>query len=196
MKIGVVGKSEANKTVKQLYEAFIKTDKRVAVRSISYRNNDFFTTEFAEELTFGGNQIRIDRLVISEDISPRIGAYDVVIVDDIDYNTDELIIHGNPVIIANSDNGAIMQLLAKNKINRDRIITYGLNNKASITASSIDESMLFCCIQRSFKAINGETLMQQEFSLPIANAAAGVYTSLSSIAAALVCEPGLIEKIG
>ena len=43
-----------------------------------------------------------------------------------------------------------------------RTITYGLNQKATITASSIGESDMIVCIQRAFKDINNNTIEQKE----------------------------------
>ena len=45
------------------------------------------------------------------------------------------------------------------------LITYGLNAKATITASSIDERSMLICVQRSFNNISGKTVLPQE--LPI-----------------------------
>lgn len=43
------------------------------------------------------------------------------------------------------------------------VITYGLNNKASVTASSIADGAMQVCIQRGFKSLGGSAYEPQEF---------------------------------
>ena len=47
------------------------------------------------------------------------------------------------------------------------IITYGLNPKATITASSIGEDEAFLCIQRSFENAKGEEVEPQEIAVSL-----------------------------
>jgi len=71
------------------------------------------------------------------------------------------------------------------------LITYGLNQKACITASSIiDDDTAFggqlqLCIQRSFKATNGECAAVQEFSVHMHSL--GVEATLALVGLMLVC---------
>ena len=69
------------------------------------------------------------------------------------------------------------------------LITYGLNRKACITASSIvdDElgGQLQICIQRSFPTASGQTAAVQEF--PVHMHALGVDATISLVGAMLVC---------
>jgi UDP-N-acetylmuramoyl-L-alanyl-D-glutamate--2,6-diaminopimelate ligase len=71
------------------------------------------------------------------------------------------------------------------------LIAYGLNNKATVTASSIESSknIGFCyCLQRSLTSYNNEVIEPME--IPIIAKVFGqynVYNSLASITAALLC---------
>ena len=47
------------------------------------------------------------------------------------------------------------------------IISYGLNGKACVTASSIMEGNAVFSIQRAIETLNGKTLMQQDFPVKI-----------------------------
>ena len=49
------------------------------------------------------------------------------------------------------------------------LITYGLNNKSSVTISSIGQNKIQLCIQRSFITINKKIIEEQEFSIKIKN---------------------------
>ena len=70
-----------------------------------------------------------------------------------------------------------------------RLITYGLNQKACITASSIigDESggQMQVCIQRGFPTATGETAAVQEF--PVHMHALGVDATIAMVGVLLVC---------
>jgi UDP-N-acetylmuramyl pentapeptide synthase len=69
-------------------------------------------------------------------------------------------------LIVNADDAAIFPFLAK-KNNAAKIITYGFNAKACITASSISENNVQVCIQRGFVGPGGNVCEPQEFSAPI-----------------------------
>jgi len=66
-------------------------------------------------------------------------------------------------LIVNADDKAIFPYLTPRSA---KLITYGFNNKACITASSITDDGLHICIQRSFTALDGEQRDPQEFAAP------------------------------
>ena len=66
------------------------------------------------------------------------------------------------VILYNSDNKHVYSLLNGQRCN---LITYGLNSKACITASSIRPDSVQFCIQRAFDTVSGVRVEEQEFSL-------------------------------
>jgi len=95
------------------------------------------------------------------------------------------------VIVANGDDFSIRPYLIGRPAH---LITYGFNQKASLTTSSVaqndmeikDQQKIQFCIQRSFSTLSGKTLEQQEFSLEIGNGIKNIYSVLGAIAAALL----------
>ncbi len=86
------------------------------------------------------------------------------------------------VAIVNVDDGELIRLLQGMK---HRFITYGFNTKASVTTSSIGDSMskegFICCLQRSIPTRGGEIIEPQEYKL---NLDAGEFDSHNVLAAA------------
>jgi len=66
-------------------------------------------------------------------------------------------------LVVNADDKEIFPYLSPR---RAKLITYGFNNKACITASSITDDGLHVCIQRSFSTLDGATRDPQEFAAP------------------------------
>lgn len=67
-------------------------------------------------------------------------------------------------LVVNADNKDIFPLLDQVA---PTVITYGLNGRACITASSITTDKLQICIQRGFKGQNGVECIPQEFSTKV-----------------------------
>lgn len=60
-----------------------------------------------------------------------------------------------------------------------KILTYGLKQKATITASSIEESQVIISIQRSFKDLKGNIIEQQEIPAELVKSSTkNLYNSL------------------
>jgi hypothetical protein len=55
-----------------------------------------------------------------------------------------------------------------------RIITYGYNQKATITASSVDENKMMICLQRGIENIKQKKIEPQEIEIEITNKLQGV----------------------
>ena len=64
-------------------------------------------------------------------------------------------------LIVNADDQTIFPLLEKSKA---KLITYGFNNRACITASSVTSDGVQVCIQRGFKGIDGAECEPHEFA--------------------------------
>ena len=64
--------------------------------------------------------------------------------------------------VVNTDDKQISKFL---KGLNTRVITYGLNSKASVTASSLGDDRLVFCVQRSFLSLSGIEVLQQEFAI-------------------------------
>ena len=88
-------------------------------------------------------------------------------------------------LVVNADDKAIFPYLAPGKA---KLITYGFNSKACITASSITDEGLQVCIQRGFTALDGQMRDPQEFAAPAH--AASPETALGAAAAWAICGSG------
>lgn len=71
---------------------------------------------------------------------------------------------GAKYLILNADSSIPLEFLKKEKIT---IITYGLNQKSTVTISSINEENALIALQRSFKNIAGEEIEMGEKSLEL-----------------------------
>ena len=133
-------------------------------------------------------------LPLSKDEVPL--AFDVLIIDEPHESVDLAlsVLSSNSFILINSDrniNIAIRRCPA-------HLITYGLNQKACITASSITGDGLCgqmqVCIQRGFPTSMGETAAVQEF--PVHMHALGVDATIALVGAMLVCGAKVREVEG
>lgn len=72
------------------------------------------------------------------------------------------------------------------------IISYGLNSLATVTASSInDDGEMLCfqyCLQRSIPSLSGKIVEPQEFPVRICSKEAKIYSALSVVTLAMVCD--------
>ena len=92
-------------------------------------------------------------------------------------------IEPNGVLLINSDDKDIEVQLPERKIH---IITYGLNQKACVTASSmLEEKAIQCCVQRTIPTLRGEELCPQEFSIGILQIQ-DIHSVLAGVTAAIV----------
>ncbi|MCL1878876.1 MAG: hypothetical protein FWF80_08455 [Defluviitaleaceae bacterium] len=67
-------------------------------------------------------------------------------------------------LIVNSDDTKIFTMLETLPKNFSRLITYGFNNRACITASSVTQDGVQVCVQRGFCGIDGTEREPHEFS--------------------------------
>lgn len=89
----------------------------------------------------------------------------VVVCDDLidmksEKNYINNIINNSKFLLINTDNNINDIKIEKDNI---QIITYGMNQKATVTASSIKEDEILICLQRNIKNINNNTIEIQEF---------------------------------
>lgn len=68
------------------------------------------------------------------------------------------------VFIVNSDDTDIMRSLSCKEA---YVITYGLCNKATLTASSIGQHHIVLCLQRAITTLEGKTIEPQEFTISL-----------------------------
>lgn len=77
----------------------------------------------------------------------------------------EEIIRNAKYLVINTD--VVKDISILGGVNKN-IITYGLNQKAIITISSVEDEDIMICIQKSFKDINEKDIEEQEFNIKIA----------------------------
>ena len=77
----------------------------------------------------------------------------------------EKILKNTKYLIINSD----INIKKDNIYNNVQIITYGMNQKATVTASSIQEDSILICIQRNIKNTEGNIIEIQEFRMKSEN---------------------------
>lgn len=95
------------------------------------------------------------------------------------------VVHCSPkIVIANSDDGRILQFVASLEA---QIITYGLNPKAAITASSCSDDIYVICVQRAMASIHDVPILPREFSVKINDYRGFDGEVMGAISAALIC---------
>ncbi|MDR0405289.1 MAG: hypothetical protein LBH54_00695, partial [Clostridiales bacterium] len=75
---------------------------------------------------------------------------------------------GEKIIFVNTDDAESVSTLSNRKA---YVITYGFNSKATITASSVNDSHMVLCLQRAIVDLRGNEIEPQEFSVALT----GVY---------------------
>ena len=69
-------------------------------------------------------------------------------------------------LLINSDINTLIGPLKNNQI---KTITYGMNQKATVTTSSVKEDEILICLQRNIENIKGEMIEIQEFKVKTEN---------------------------
>ena len=96
--------------------------------------------------------IRFETIVINDELSEFIKSSKYL----------EEILQNAKYLIINSDIVKNAEIL----LDTDKdIITYGLNQEATFTISSIESERVLICLQRKIKNINGKTIEEQENSI-------------------------------
>lgn len=85
----------------------------------------------------------------------------IVILEELKNKNDfiENILNSSKNLIINTDNNSSNIKIKNTTI---QIITYGMNQKATVTASSIKEENILICLQRNIQNIQGKTIEIQE----------------------------------
>lgn len=94
--------------------------------------------------------VKFETIVINDDLKEMEGKKDFV----------DIIINNTNFLIVNTDNN-VADLSTEN--NKKQIITYGMNQKATVTASSIKEDEMLICLQRNIENVNDKIIEMQEF---------------------------------
>ena len=91
---------------------------------------------------------------------------------------------GDDYLIINADSKAIFPII---KGSHARLVTFGFNNKACVTASSVSDSLLQVCIQRGIRTLSGAIREPQEFSAPCPTPV-NASVVLGAVTAGIVCD--------
>ena len=139
--IGVLSKESDSNFIKK---AVIKNSK----------NNKFEIININKKCIENIKNIRFETVIINDDLADffKTSKY----LEDILRNAKYLVI--------NSDVVKDLEVLVNSNIN---VITYGLNQKATITMSSIMTEKILICVQNKFRNIFGEFVEEQEVNVEI-----------------------------
>lgn len=152
------------------------------IRELKKNNVDLLLlkTELADIDRFLSDEMQFDILIYTDKTESNMD------LEKLDY-TNKLkrvfsLMAEKSVAIVNVDDNELIRLLQGMK---HRFITYGFNTKASVTTSSIGDSMskegFICCLQRSIPTRGGEIIEPQEYKL---NLDASEFDSHNVLAAA------------
>ncbi len=121
-------------------------------------------TELSDIDRFLSDDVKFDILIYTDK------AEDSTIIDNNEYSRkfEQIFscMNDKGIAIVNVDDSELIKLLQGMKY---RFITYGFNTKASVTTSSIGDSVykdgFICCLQRSVSTRNGKMIEPQEYKL-------------------------------
>ena len=118
------------------------------------KNNKFEIININRKCIENIKNIRFETVIINDDLADffKTSKY----LEDILRNVKYLVI--------NSDVVKDLEVLVNSNIN---VITYGLNQKATITMSSIMTEKILICVQNKFRNIFGEFVEEQEVNVEI-----------------------------
>jgi UDP-N-acetylmuramate-alanine ligase len=170
---------------------------RTKTKEYAAENASDYQTEFSGELSdvtaSGGTEISIEKIYAGSGDSDSFieNNFDVLIINSLD--TDKTIYIGknkkdaenNRIILLNSDEKNIFKAL-QNNVGSASVITYGLNSKACVTASSISDATVQFCIQRALPTLTGEVMEQQEFTVKADTLNNDVNSILAAVTAAIL----------
>ncbi len=98
-----------------------------------------------------------------------------------------LLLADKGIAIVNVDDTALIKMLKGMKHN---VITYGFNNKASVTTSSVGDVFLkdsfICCLQKTISARNGALMEPQEYKLKLDSQEIDTHDVLAAASFAIV----------
>ena len=187
--IAVLGKQE-NPSLEKLLKTILK-DHNIKY-NITLKYTEKYNIDYIETLKQSGISVSIIFLSLDEFDSIKGIMFDVILYDNILRKTEitkSLLknIHSNTIIIANSDDMNAFEFLSEIKI---CIITYGLNMRSTVTASSIEQGeSLFnfvYCLQRQISTFNNDIIEPEEIPVTIIDKNVNIYNALSCVTTALL----------
>lgn len=142
-------------------------------------------TELSDIDSLLSDEVKFDMLIYTDK------AEDSTIMDNVEYSKkfSQIFSHMSEkgVVIVNVDDSELIRLLQGMKY---RFITYGFNTKASVTTSSIGDSVykdgFICCLQRSISARDGRVIEPQEYKLHLEDGELDSHNLLAAASFAIV----------
>ena len=118
--------------------------------------------------------------------------FETLMIDKMIKDTNKLkkIIANAKYVFLNSDLELIFGILEDLDLT---IITYGFNNKATISISSIEENSIWICLQRTIKTLQGKQIEPQEFEV-VRPENMEINSFLGTIGICLLYEKSVFEK--
>lgn len=126
--------------------------------------------------------IRFETVVINDDLTEFLNNSKYL----------EDIIKNSKYLVINSDVVKNLDVLVNNKIN---IITYGLNQKAMVTMSSIKTENILICVQNKFENSIGQIIEEQEVNVEISKNNLKKICNSMAVFSVLVIYGGKLQKI-
>jgi len=114
---------------------------------------------------------------------------DILIINNVPKGVYGNALLSSKIIVANSDDAHVLEFISTISA---KIITYGFNPKAAITASSHIDDAFVICIQRGMSALDGSPILPREFIIdfkPLSQADGYV---MGTVTAALICGAKLL----
>lgn len=125
------------------------------------------------------NNAEVTYLAKNKDISN----FNIVVLSEKNKNQICNTVSPDTFLIIDSDIISPLDIVCQQKV---YLITYGLNSKATLTASSLDGNQMFLCLQRTVIDINNNEIEPQEFSI-LKNDKYDVAGLMSIVATCIVC---------
>ena len=118
------------------------------------KNNKFEIININRKCIENIKNIRFETVIINDDLADFLKTSKYL----------EDILRNVKYLVINSDVVKDLEVLVNSNIN---VITYGLNQKATITMSSIMTEKILICVQNKFRNIFGEFVEEQEVNVEI-----------------------------
>ncbi len=158
--IGIVGAEQGSECVTALKKLLTQKKQKSAV----IKDSEIQDAEMLASLRQSGLDVLIVK--IGKGQKNKLIDYDIIFSDgETEILLDQILTvkKGCTILLINSD---IHNHVVADNVKKVNVITYGLNPKSSITASSITEESFMCSVQRKIMTCNEKEIEPCEFSVP------------------------------
>lgn len=133
------------------------------------------------------NDIKFDIVIYTDKAEKIYEAENSDAVLDDEYSESRSFLKETGIAIVNADDSKLISLLQGKK---QKFVTYGFNTKASITTSSIGDTVykdgFICCLQRTISDCNGREIEPQEYKLKLDTDNVDTHSVLAAASFAIV----------